>query len=93
MIGFDVLRAVLVAALAVFDSSLALAYAVAFGLSCATIAFNPAASSLLPDVVDEEDLVDANAALWTVAVVAQIVLAPTAGIVIAAVGVSATFGI
>lgn len=93
MISADVLRAVLVATLAVFDSSLAVAYAVAFGLSCGTIAFNPAASSLLPDVVDEEDLIDANAALWTVAVLAQIVLAPTAGVVIAAVGVSAAFGV
>ncbi len=93
MIAADVLRAGLVAALAVFDSSLALAYAVAFGLSCGTVAFNPAASSLLPDVVDDDDLVDANAALWTVAVLAQIVLAPTAGVVIAAVGVSAAFGI
>lgn len=93
MIAADALRAVLVAALAMFDSSLALAYAVAFGLSCGTIAFNPAASSLLPDVVDEDDLVDANAALWTVAVLAQIVLAPTAGAMIAAVGVSAAFGV
>lgn len=93
MIAADVLRAGLVAALAVFDSSLALAYAVAFGLSCGTVAFNPAASSLLPDVVDDDDLVDANAALWTVAVLAQIVLAPTAGVVIAAVGVPAAFGI
>lgn len=93
MIAADVVRAGLVAALAVFDSSLALAYVVAFGLSCGTVAFNPAASSLLPDVVDDDDLVDANAALWTVAVLAQIVLAPTAGVVIAAVGVPAAFGI
>lgn len=93
MIAADVLRAGLVAALAVFGSSLALAYGVAFGLSCGTVAFNPAASSLLPDVVDDDDLVDANAALWTVAVLAQIVLAPTAGAVIAAVGVSVAFGI
>lgn len=93
MIAADVVRAGLVAALALLGSSLLLAYAVAFGLSCGTVAFNPAASSLLPDVVDEEDLVDANAALWTVAVLAQIVLAPTAGAVIAAVGVSAAFGV
>ncbi len=93
MIAADVLRAGLVAALAVLDPSLALEYGVAFGLSCGTVAFNPAASSLLPDVVDDDDLVDANAALWTVAVLAQIVLAPTAGAIIAAVGVSVAFGI
>ena len=93
MVVADVLRAVLVAALAVFDPSVALAYAVAFGVSCGTVAFNPAASSLLPELVDEDELVDANSALWTVAAVAQIVLASTAGAVIAGVGISAAFAI
>lgn len=93
MISADLLRAGLVATLAIFDSSLALAYAVAFGLSCGSVAFNPAASSLLPELVDRDDIVDANAALWTVAVVAQIALAPTAGFVIATVGVPAALAV
>lgn len=93
MIAADLTRAVLVASLAILAPSLPLAYAVAFGVSAATVAFNPAASSLLPDVVDENDIVDANAALWTVAVLAQIALAPAAGAVIATVGTSAAFGI
>jgi hypothetical protein len=44
-------------------------------------------------VVDTEDLVDANALLWTVAVIAQIVLAPTAGALISLFGVQVAFGI
>lgn len=93
MIGADLLRAALVAALALTHGSVALAFGVAFGLSVGTIAFNPAASSLVPDVVDDDQLVDANSALWTVAVVTQILLAPIAGAVVAWVGVGAAFAV
>jgi hypothetical protein len=41
--------------------------------------FNPAASSLLPSIVNEEELVAANSGPWSAAVISQIALAPLAG--------------
>ncbi|MGI8795382.1 MAG: MFS transporter [Acidimicrobiia bacterium] len=93
MVGADILRAALAALLAVSHSSVGLAYGVAFGLSTGSVFFNPAAASLVPEVVDDEELVAANSALWTVAVVAQVVFAPLAGALIAGVGVGAAFGL
>jgi MFS family permease len=91
MIGADLGRAAAAGALAVWSGSLPLTFAVAFALSLGSMLFNPASSSLLPHVVDADDLVTANSALWTVAVVAQIVLAPTAGLLIGAYGVGVAF--
>jgi predicted MFS family arabinose efflux permease len=82
-----------VAALVVFHGSVALAFAVAFGVSAATQLFNPAVSSLVPDLVAEDEIVTANSALWTAAVLAQIVLAPAAGILIATAGVAPAFAV
>lgn len=93
MVLVDVGRGGLAALVAVVGDSVPLAYGVAFGLSALTQLFNPAASSTLPDVVEPDDLVEANAALWTVAVVAQIVLAPLAGALIAAYGPGPAFGL
>jgi MFS family permease len=93
MVTADFARAALAGVLAVSHSSVVLAYVVAFGLSTGSVLFNPAASSLVPEVVDEDELVAANAALWVVAVVAQIAFAPLAGVVIAGVGVGAAFGL
>lgn len=93
MITADVIRAGLVSVLVVSHSMVATAFAVAFGLSSATLLFNPAAASLVPEVVDEDELVAANSALWTTAVASQIVLAPLAGAVIAAFGVGAAFAV
>jgi MFS family permease len=93
MVAADVMRAVLVGVLAVAHGNVALAYGVAFGVSVGSIAFNPAASSLIPDIVEDDELVDANTALWTVAVTAQIVLAPLAGALIAWAGVGVAFGL
>jgi MFS family permease len=76
MMVADVARAVL-ALLVAIGGSVPVAYGVAFGLSAFTQLFNPAASSTLPDVVEADELVEANAALWTVAVVAQTVLGTT----------------
>jgi hypothetical protein len=53
--------------------------------------FNPAASSVLPSIVDDDELVAANSGLWSAAVISQIALAPLAGAVVAAVGVSPAF--
>lgn len=93
MITADIGRAVVASVLVVWPGSVVVTYAVAFGLSLGAITFNPAASSLLPEVVDDDDLVTANSALWTVAVVAQIVLAPLAGAIIGAFGVRIAFAV
>jgi len=93
MVVGDVTRAVLVGVLALTHSDVLLAYGVAAGVSVGTLLFNPASSSVVPDLVDEQDIVDANAALWTVAVVAQIFLAPLAGGLIAWAGVGPAFGL
>src|SRR3546814_15611364 len=55
--------------------------------------FNPAAGSLLPDIVSDDEVVAANSAMWTAAVTGQIALAPIAGFVIAAWGVEVAFAI
>lgn len=93
MITADLARAAIVGLLAISHGSTLVLYASAVGLSLGTMAFNPAASSILPDVVDENDVVTANSALWTVAVVAQIILAPTAGALIGFFGVGVAFAI
>jgi MFS family permease len=93
MIAADLFRAALAVLLAVFSGSVAVAYAVAFGLSVGAMAFNSAAASVTPEVVDGDELVDANTALWTVAVAAQVVLAPVAGLLVAAAGPSLAFGV
>lgn len=93
MVAADLARAGLATVLVVVPDSVGLVWAVAAGLSIGALAFNPAASSLLPDVVDGEELVTANSALWTVAVALQIVLAPLAGIVVATAGVQIAFGV
>lgn len=93
LVSADLLRAALAAALVVSGGSVALIYAVAFGLSTGAVIFNPAASSLLPDIVGDDDVVTANSALWTAAVTAQVALAPTAGVVIGRFGIEAAFAI
>jgi MFS family permease len=93
MVVADLGRAALALLLAAVGDSVLVAYGVAFGLSAFTQAFNPAASSTLPDTVEADELVDANTALWTTAVVAQIVLAPLTGVLIAVFGVGLAFTI
>lgn len=74
----------------VADSVLAV-YAVAFGLSTGAVFFNPASQATLPAVVDEQELIAGNSGLWTAAVISQIVLAPLAGGMVAALGVTPAF--
>ena len=93
MIIADLARAALVGVLVVSHTWVGLAFGVAFGLSVGSIVFNPASSSLIPDVVPEEQIVEANTALWTVAVAAQIVLAPLAGLTIGWAGVGPAFAV
>jgi len=94
MVVADLVRAALAATIALTHTSTAVAYGVAFGLSAGALLFNPAASSIVPELVDnEDDLVTANSALWTAAVASQVVLAPLAGGLIATVGVGWAFGV
>jgi MFS family permease len=93
MIAADLLRAVLAAALIFVGSSVAAVYAITFGLSVGTVLFNPAANSALPALVGDRELVAANSAIWTAAVLSQIGLAPLAGLLYAAVGAGPAFGI
>jgi MFS family permease len=93
MVGADVFRALVALVLVFGSSSVGVAYAVAFGLSAGAVVFNPAAGSLLPEVVGEKDVVAANSAMWSAAVVAQIALAPVAGLVVAAYGAEVAFAL
>jgi MFS family permease len=93
MVGADLFRAAVALVLVVMADSVGVAYAVAFGLSAGAVVFNPAAGSLLPEVVDEDDVVTANSTMWTAAVTGQIALAPLAGFVVAAWGVEIAFAI
>jgi MFS family permease len=91
MVMADLGRAAIAVALAIFGDNLAVIYAAAFGLSVGTVFFNPAASSLLPSVVRPDDLVEANSALWSAAVISQIALAPLAGVLVAFAGAGPAF--
>ncbi len=91
MIAADVWRAGLLALLPLIDTQVVAVYAVAFGLSVGSVFFNPASGSLVPTLVTERQLVAANSGLWTAAVLAQIVLAPLAGGIVATVGATPAF--
>ena len=93
MVCADLFRAAVALVLAVVGDSVGVAYAAAFGLSAGAVLFNPAAGSLLPEVVRRDEVVSANSAMWTAAVIGQIALAPLAGFAIAAWGVEVAFGI
>lgn len=93
MVAADLVRAVLAGVLAVWHDDAAVVYAVAFGLSAGAVFFNPAANSVLPSVVTDREVVAANSATWTAAVLSQIVLAPLAGGLVALVGPGWAFGV
>jgi MFS family permease len=91
MVAADLFRAVLALALIFAAGSVAAIYAIAFGLSVGAVLFNPAASSTLPALVKDDELVAANSGIWTAAVLSQIALAPLAGILYAALGAGPAF--
>ena len=94
MVAADLGRASIAVALALFaTSSLPAIYAAAFGLSALTVFFNPAASSVVPALVDDDELAGANAALWSGAVVSQIALAPLAGALVGWAGAGPAFAV
>lgn len=91
MIAADLWRAGLALLLPLVASSVPAVYAVAFGLSVGAVFFNPASQTVLPLVVDEDELVAGNSGLWSAAVVSQIVLAPLAGGIVAVLGTAPAF--
>lgn len=93
MIGADLLRAGLAGVLPFVAGNTAAVYAVAFGMSVGAVVFNPAASSTLPALVDDKELVAANSGIWTAAVLSQIALAPLAGLLVLTAGPGPAFGI
>jgi predicted MFS family arabinose efflux permease len=86
MVAADVARMALAALLPLVDGSVPAIYAVAFCMSGAAVFFNPAAGATLPALVTEDELVSANSAIWTAAVVSQVVLAPAAGVLVMTAG-------
>ena len=91
LIGADLARAGIAVVLAVFHQDLAVVYAAAFGLSSFSVFFNPAASSVLPALIGPDEVLGANSAVWSAAVVSQIALAPVAGVLVATSGAGPAF--
>lgn len=93
MVAADLWRSALAVALILLGDHVAAVYVVAFGLSLGAVFFNPAANSVLPALVRDDELVAANSGVWMAAVLSQIALAPLAGVLYAALGPSVAFGI
>lgn len=93
MVGSDLFRMVLAAVLAGWHDAPAGVYLIAFGMSVGAVCFNPAASSVLPAQVRDNELVAANSGIWTAAVLSQIVLAPVAGLLVVSVGYGPAFAV
>jgi len=89
----DLGRAAIAIGLVVGQDHLWAVYAAAFGSSSLAVFFNPAASSVVPALVDDREVVGANAAIWSAAVVSQIVLAPLAGGLVALAGPGPAFAL
>ena len=92
MISADLARAVLAGVLAVWHGDVAVVYVIAFGLSAGSVFFNPAAGSLLPALVKDDELVAANSGIWSAAVLSQVLLAPLAGLLVETAGYGWAFG-
>ncbi|MBA2560441.1 MAG: MFS transporter [Propionibacteriales bacterium] len=93
MISSDIARLVLAGVLVGWHDNVVVVYAVAFGLSAGTVFFSPAANSLLPTLVEEDELVAANSGIWSAAVLSQVVLAPVAGLLAATAGFGWAFAL
>ena len=92
LITADVVRCIAAGALAVWPVA-ASAYVVAFILAVGTGVFSPTSSALVPRLVPPGDLTAANALQWTAGVVLQLVLAPLAGLLVAATSARVPFAL
>ncbi|MGH3862686.1 MFS transporter [Actinokineospora sp.] len=93
MISADLFRAALAGLLPALSGQVGTVYVIAFALAAGGVFFNPAAAVLVPRLVPGERLVAANSALWSAAVLSQVVLAPLAGVLVALTGFAAAFWI
>ena len=93
MVGADLARVALAGTLAIWHEHAPVAYLVAAGLSAGAVFFNPAASSILPSLVQEDELVTANSGIWTAAVTSQVLLAPAAGLLAVTAGFGPAFAV
>lgn len=93
MMTADLVRVVLTGTLAVWHEQAAVAYAVAFGLSVGQTFFSPAAQSLLPSLVEDDELVAGNSGIWTAAVTLQIIVVPVATLAATQVGFGPAFAV
>jgi MFS family permease len=91
MIAADLVRAGLAALLPMVSGHIGAVYAVAAGISAASVFFNPAAGALLPMLIDRDRLVAANSGIWTAAVASQVLLAPATGLLVTVAGLSVAF--
>lgn len=82
MIAADMTRAMLAGVLPMVADDVGAVYAIAAGMSAASVFFSPAAGAVLPDLVHRDQLVAANSGIWTTAVLSQIALAPVTGLLI-----------
>lgn len=92
MLAADVVRAVLIGC-AVLADTLGQLYAISFALGIGTAFFLPAYQSVLPETVDEQDLLDANALLYSSRSIVDIGAPALGAAVIALVGVDAAFAL
>ncbi len=93
MIVSDLGRAGVAFGLVLFHQQLAAVYLAAFLLSSFSVFFSPAAASVLPTLVTEDEVVGANSAIWSAAVISQIALAPVAGGLVAVAGPGPAFAV
>lgn len=93
MVASDLVRAALAGVLALWHDDPLVVYAVAFGLSAGAVFFNPAANSVLPSIVTDDEIVAANSATWTAAVLSQVALAPLTGGLVAVAGPGWAFAV
>lgn len=91
MISTDAARTAVALLLTFFHSQLIIVYLAAFLLSAFSVFFNPAAATVLPSLVDEDEILGANSALWSAAVISQIALPPAAGALVAIAGPGPAF--
>ncbi|HSK52687.1 MAG TPA: MFS transporter, partial [Clostridia bacterium] len=87
LIVSDILRAavVLVIPIAV-EIHVVLVYPLVFVVTTISIFFRPARVAILPRIVDEEDLLTANSALWVAETSADVIGYPMAAVFVAALG-------
>lgn len=90
LIGADLTRGLLALALS-FANEIGQVYALVLGLALATTFFRPTLSTVIPTLLDEDDLLAANSISWSTEQLVQILAAATAGAVVALSGVALAF--